>query len=165
MVAKNRAVLHEAGLLVGLIKEQREPLCRGAGHYAYLKFYQYAVVPGVGIDRCQADARILADHAPQLGKHGLFSGLCLILKHIAPDRGAVSRSSRQLTLLYVEGVGEVSLDQLKVGQSELFAASYGAESHECWHQLFNPRPIMIIQWAEDIPRLLGQAGRDAGARH
>ena len=135
---KNWVDLHErcpAGLLV---KKYRQPLGCGGIDHLYFQLDQQAVVLWVGVGADQIHPGVAAGHTLALGQDGLLGFWRLAFEEIAPYSGAIARSPRQGTLLYVEGIGEIALDQLKVQQGELFVLIYGVESYERGHSDIYP---------------------------
>ena len=84
------------------------------------------------------DARVTSGHTLDLALDVFLRALDLIFKQEIPYGAAICRSARQLALSDVEGVQEITLDEIKPGQGKFFLLSYGAESNKCSHAVFTP---------------------------
>ena len=133
MVLEICPVLDEASSTSFLVKEYGQAFCCGGCHHLYLDLDQQAVVLRKRIGRCDIDPGIATGHTLYFGQYGRFCGFGLVFKHIAPDGGTIAGPTRQFALLDVESIGEISLDQFKIHQSEFLELIDGVESYERGH--------------------------------
>ena len=133
MVLKNGAVLDITCATCFLVKEYGQAFCSLAGHYSHKYLDQYTVVLGIDLCVLDVDPGVATGHTLYLSQYALYGLLRLVFKHIAPDHCAVFGLAGQGALLYVESIGKIALDQLKVHESKLFVLIYSIESNECGH--------------------------------
>jgi len=136
MVLKNWVVLDETGPARFLIKKYRETLGSFAGDHLDLQFYQHSVVLWIDIYVAEIHTGIASGHSLQFLHDGCFYLWSLILKDVTPDRGSVPRSAGQFSLLDVESIGKITLDQFKIGERELEKLILCVETNECGHKVF-----------------------------
>lgn len=133
MAWKNWVVLDVAGPACFLVEEYSQAFSGLAGHYTHEYLDQETIVLGVDLCVLDVDPGVSASHTLYLSQYALYGLLRLIFKHITPDHCAILGLAGQGTLLYVESIGEVAFDQLKIHQGEFLVLIYSIESNECGH--------------------------------
>ena len=132
------AQLYVTGVALLDVKKDRQDLGRGCGHHSETQLDQDAVLVGCYLDVRDLYAWIATGHALYLALDVFLCAFDLIFKKKIPYAAAIGRSSWQLTLADVEGIQEISLDEIKTGKREFFLPAYGAESNERGHAIFTP---------------------------
>jgi len=132
------AQLYVTGVALLDIKKDRQDLGRGGGHHSETQLDQDAVLVGCYLNVRDLYAWIATDQALYLALEVFLCPFDLVFKQEVPDTAAIGRSSWQLTLADVEGIQEITLDEIKTGEREFFLPAYGAESNERGHSVFTP---------------------------
>ena len=132
------AQLYVTGVALLYVEEYAEYFSRSGGHHGESQLDQDTVLIRRYLYVCDLYPGIATGYALDFAFDIFLGAFDLVFKQEIPYAAAICRSSRQLTLADVEGIQEITLDEIKPGEREFFLPAYGAESNERGHAVFTP---------------------------
>ncbi len=116
-----------------LIKKYTEQLRVVGADVHQVNFQQNSILLWIDVDAVDQDPWIAAGNSLNFLNDTFLHCFNLVFKQVFPQCGAIPRTSRQLSLPYIECIQQIAFDQFKISQREFFILPLCVETNECGH--------------------------------